>query len=158
MWQWRRGHRTRKQLDVVVSQHPQGLDRGHRALVQVDLLLELDVDKRLAAHEPDLGDPADENARDAHVGLLLETRDVFELNGHRLRHLAAETQILDVPDQNPRQSERQQKECSYLRSGTHRASQIVLCIPFSNSPVSGPVARPSTNCRTAGSLLFMNSS
>ena len=30
--------------------------------------------------------------------------------------------------------------------------------PLSNSSVSGPVARPSTNCRTAGSSLFMNSS
>ena len=34
----------------------------------------------------------------------------------------------------------------------HRASEMVLRLALSDSTVNGPSARPSTNCRTAGSL------
>src|SRR5262249_44215816 len=150
--------RPRDQLHVVVSQHAQGRDVRRGALVQLDVLLELQVDHRPAAHQPDLGDPADEHAASPHVGLLLQAGNVVACNRHALSQPAAHLAALGWPESAPRQGQGQQRRRSPLRRGPHRATPIVRFKPFSNSPVSGPVARPSTNWRTAGSWLFMNSS
>ena len=57
-----------------------------------------------------------------------------------------------------RQNENDEKERADLRRIAHRASEMARCLALSDSTVSGPSARPSTNWRTAGSLDFMNSS
>ncbi len=71
---------------------------------------------------------------------------------------AAEVEVLDLPDEDPREDECDQKERSDFRCLAHRASEMVLPLALSDSTVNGPSARPSTNCRTAGSLECRNSS
>ena len=147
-----RGDRPGNQLDVLVAQHPEALDGGRGALAQGHVPGQLEVDDGLAPDQADLGDLAHQHARHAHVGFLLEARDVVELDGDAAARSAAEVQVLDLPDEDPREDECDQKKRSDFRCLAHRASEMVLPLALSDSTVNGPSARPSTNCRTAGSL------
>src|SRR4029453_7206179 len=155
----RRAHGARDQLDVFVAEHPEALDRGRGAVAELDVPRQLDVHQSLSAHEPDLGDLADEDSGHANVRVLLESGDVVELNRHGLAEHAADFQVLDLPDQESGQDEDDQEKRSDFCCSAHRAPQMTRgARPSSDSTVSGPSARPSTNWRTGGSLDFKNSS
>src|SRR4029453_897427 len=96
---------------------------------------------------------------DADVRFFLESGDVVELNRHGLAEHAADFQVLDLPDQESGQDEDDQEKRSDFCCSAHRAPQMTRgARPSSDSTVSGPSARPSTNWRTGGSLDFKNSS